>query len=94
MDQYSTHVKIAESKILEIYNIFVILIPGRMTPLLQPLDTTTNRSFQLSYGIRFDSYIKTALNDKNLQTKESNPKVPSYQDVTGMDAGMDEQRRS
>jgi hypothetical protein len=82
MDQYGTHVKIAESKILEIYNIFVVLIPGRMTLLLQPLDTTVNRSFQLSYGIRCDSYIKRALNDKYLQKKESNPKVPSYQDVT------------
>jgi hypothetical protein len=53
-----------------------------MTPLLQPLDTTVNRGFQSSYGIRYDSYIQRALNEKDMQTKASNPKVPSYHDVT------------
>jgi DDE superfamily endonuclease len=69
MDQYGTHFKISESKILEKYNIFNVVIPGRMTPLLQTLDATVNRSFHSSYWIRYDIYIQRTLNDKDLQTK-------------------------
>jgi hypothetical protein len=81
MDQYSIYVNISEYKILEKYDIFVVLVPGRLPLLLQPLDTTVNRSFQSSDGISYDSYIQRVLNEKDLRTKAGNPKVPSYHDV-------------
>lgn len=82
IDSYAVHIKAAQSKAFEKNNVFIMIVPPKMTNLCQPLDVAINKSFQSHYGNSYDDYIAAALNDPQLQTKSKNPKVPSYLSVS------------
>lgn len=82
IDSYAVHIKAAQSKLYEKHNVFIKIVPPKMTNICQPLDVAINKSFQSCYEDLYNDYIATALNDPALQTKSKNPKVPSYLSVS------------
>lgn len=82
IDSYGVHIKLAESKNLEKFNIFTVIVPPNLTNILQPLDVAVNRSFQSFYQTCYDKYIGHALEDPALQTRAGNPRVPNYLSVS------------
>jgi hypothetical protein len=82
LDAYKVHKALVDSGRLQAYNVIPILVPERLTSLLQPLDVGINRGFQSYYASRYDSYIAEALENVNMQTSAGNPKVPGYALVT------------
>ena len=82
MDSYGVHTKLANSKSLEKYNIYIAIIPPNLTNIFQPLDVAVSRSFQSFYEAAYDTYIGHAVEDTSLQTKAGNPKVPGYEMIS------------
>ncbi|KAJ8555023.1 hypothetical protein ON010_g9461 [Phytophthora cinnamomi] len=81
IDSYDGHVKLADSKRLEAYNVFVLVVPSNMTIMLQPHDVAVNRSYQEYYRDQYDDYLCRALKEPAFQTKAGNPKVLRYSTV-------------
>lgn len=82
IDSYAVHIKAAQAKQYEKHNVFIMIVPPKMTNICQPLDVAINKSFQSCYENSYNEYIALALNDPELQTKSKNPKVPSYLSVS------------
>lgn len=85
-DAYGTHVKFVNDKgrAYEQKNVFLKIIPAKMTGLLQPLDVSFNRGFQQSYNDRFNEYLSKAINstDSTTFTRSGNVKMPTYLQVS------------
>jgi hypothetical protein len=79
IDSFGGHTKLANDKYfiqkLLKYRTELILVPKSMTPILQPLDVTVNRSFQQYYGDRYDEWLESAIDDPSMHTKSGNLKV-------------------
>lgn len=73
IDHYCPHVTLKNIQNFEKYKVFIILIPPKLTELLQPLDVCINRSFQESLTTSYDRYIEKAIDDSKFQTKVGNP---------------------
>jgi hypothetical protein len=63
-------------------NISIELIPTNMMGISQPLDIVVNKSFQDTFVYNFDVFIAKALESTAMQTKQGDPKVPSYETVS------------
>lgn len=61
LDSYGCHVKIAESKKYERFNLYMILVPARLTNILQPLDVSLNKPFHAHYSANYGDYIEKAV---------------------------------
>ncbi|KAE9007485.1 hypothetical protein PR003_g5671 [Phytophthora rubi] len=72
IDSYDRHVKLADSKRLEGFNVFFLVVPPNMINILQLLDVAVNRSYQEYYRDQYDKYLGKALKDPLLQTKAVN----------------------
>lgn len=85
-DAYGTHVKFVQEKsdVYEQRNVFLRIIPARMTGLLQPLDVAVNRSFQQAYNDHYTEHLSAAVNntDPTTRTKAGNVKMPGYQVIS------------
>lgn len=57
LDAYGCHMKLVDSKRLNAYNIFPVIVLDHLTGIIQPLDVGVNRSFQQSYAKKYDAYI-------------------------------------
>lgn len=86
LDAYGTHVKFVQEKgkLYEQKNVYLKIIPPKMTGLLQPLDVTVNRSFQQNYNDLYNDHLTAAINskDESARTKSGNVKMPGYQQVS------------
>lgn len=86
LDAYGTHVKFVQDKgqLYQQKNVFLKIIPGKMTGLLQPLDVAINRSFQQQYNDHYNDHLALAINstDPKARTKSGNVKMPRYEQVS------------
>lgn len=80
IDSFSAHLKL-DGRYND-RNVFVMFVPKGMTPLLQMLDVSINRSFQQYYGDRINEWMVDAIEDEGNRTKSGNIKRPSYKQVT------------
>lgn len=84
MDSYGVHLKfLSESR--EEYarkKVFFVVIPKRLTGLLQPLDVAVNRSMQQFYSDKFTEYTTKSIDENSNKTPHGNIKMPSALHVT------------
>lgn len=83
-DSYSVHLKFVKESLSQYTDekIFFKVIPPGMTPILQPLDVAVNRSFQQHFNDSYIEYLREAISNPAMQTKQGNVKTPNYVQVT------------
>lgn len=84
MDSYGVHLKFARESgdSLAEKNIYMVVVPPRLTGLLQPLDVAVNRSFQQAFNDKNDLYQEESLAKGINKTFKGNIKMPSALLVT------------
>lgn len=80
IDSFSAHLKLAGR--YEKFNVHISFVPKGMTPLLQMLDVSINRSFQQYYADRINEWMENQIEDDTNRTKAGNIKKPSYKMVS------------
>jgi hypothetical protein len=82
IDSFGGHTKLAKDpnfiRTLIQHRTELILVPKLMTPILQPLDVTVNRSFQQYYGDCYDTWLAESIDVPEMRTKAGNLKVMYY----------------
>ncbi|KAG0434350.1 hypothetical protein DMUE_5218 [Dictyocoela muelleri] len=64
------------------YNVFISFVPRGMTPILQMLDVSINRAFQLLYAENINEWLKSVISDDLNPTKFGNLKKTILKMVT------------
>lgn len=86
LDSNGTHINFVERKAESFArkNIFFLIIPPKMTGMLQPLDVAVNRGFQQSYNDNYNKHMTIAINsgDPAKRTKSGNIRMPSYFEIS------------
>lgn len=84
LDSYGVHTKFVreKSELFASENVFFVIIPPRLTGLLQPLDVALNRGFQQFFNDCSDAYQHESITQDVNKTKKGNVKMPSCELVT------------
>jgi hypothetical protein len=80
IDSDGPHLKV--DKTYERYNVHIVFVPELMTGLLQMLDVSFNRPFQVLYGGKVDEYLQRAIDDPHYRTAQGNIQLPTYKVIT------------
>lgn len=82
-DQYKTHVNAAPS-LMNKFGLETLLIPAKLTHLLQPLDVGINGPFKKLLRDEWDFWYKNGEKGQKYYTKKGRRQKPSYQCLVDM----------
>lgn len=84
LDSYGVHTKFAREfgEEFKEKNIHLIVIPAKLTGILQPLDVGVNRSFQQSFNDKYNDYLEESISQNTNKTPGGNIRMPSPLQVT------------